>query len=84
MIYMQSIRPIPPEVTEHMYDGNVVFINGVTEMPDTRQGHNWRERLLGLGYEECTLAVFNEARGVKEVKVEAVDTPPFKKAHSLT
>lgn len=84
MIYMKSIRPIPVKVTEHMYDGIVVFINEVTELPDTRQGHNWRDRLLGLGYLECTKAAFNKARGIVEVeeKVEADAPPPFKVAHS--
>lgn len=85
MIYMKSIRPIPSEVTEHMYDGNVVFTNGVAEIPDTRQGHNWRDRLLGLGYAECSKADFNEARGIvetKQVDKDAVSTPPFKKARS--
>lgn len=85
MIYMKSIRPIPKEVKEYMYDGIIVFIDGVTEIPDTRQGHNWRGRLLGLGYDECTKADFNEARGIvetKQVDEDAVSAPPFKKAHS--
>jgi len=83
MIYMKTVRPIPPKVEENMYDGKVIFINGVTELPDDRQGRLWRDRLLGLGYDVCTKEVFESARGIKpSEKVEdSTAPPPVKAAH---
>jgi len=51
MFYVRSLRPIPPVVIEHMYDGEVKLIDGYVEIPDNKR--HWVDRLLGLGYEEC-------------------------------
>jgi len=79
MIYMKSIRPIPNSVREFFYDGEVEFINGVIELSDTQEHIRWRNRLLGLGYVECTREDFEKARGITPFKE---GSSPRKVAHS--